>query len=124
MVKVTLNENLVPSRHPRVKDSPHTDLVYNLLLARKLIKIAQHIFQFKGGAAVYSGYICQVPKGVIAIKVFERGVLIRSVTLNASFDGELAVDVASYSLATGQDVFEGLIPGSRLDLVFDFPDAE
>jgi hypothetical protein len=118
MVKITVNENLVPSSHPFVKGSPYSDLTYNVLLARKLIRIAQVTFLLNKGAATFSGYINEFPDGDFKLTIYEKGVQIRSARLrDLRFSGELDIDVEDFSEAVGQDLVSDLGVLSGLGIV-------
>jgi hypothetical protein len=109
MVKVTLGDNLVSSLHPYVKGLPYSDLTFNVLLARRLIRIAQLYFQLKKGSAVFSGYIVEAPIGPFGLNVYERGIPIRSIPLvDVGFSGELRIEVEDFKIACGQDLLVGL----------------
>jgi hypothetical protein len=117
MVKVTLNQNLVPSRHPYTKGHPYTDLTYNVLLARKLIRVAQFLFHFKKGSAVYRGYISEYPRASFELKVLDNGVPARAATLKGlGFGGEMIIEVKGFSEAVSQDVFGPLLARTGLEL--------
>jgi hypothetical protein len=117
MVKVTRYENLVPSRDPWVKGTPHSDLIHNVLLARKLIRAAAFIFQLKKGAAIYSGYINEHAEGSFTYRVRERGVPIRTLVLNClGYAGELTVDVEDMSQAVSFDVLGSLAANPAVHL--------
>lgn len=117
MVKVTLNENLVPSRHPWVKGAPYSDLTLNVLLARKLIRTAQFVFQLRKGSAIFSGYINEHPKGLFTFRLLERGTVVRTLVLSGlSHAGELDIEVRDLFHAVHQDVFAGLAKGQALHL--------
>jgi hypothetical protein len=117
VVKITLNENLVPSQSQWVKLNPLCDLTYNYFFARKLIRAAQFVFQIKQGAAVYSGYVNEHPIGPVSLHLSEKGVVVRTLLLSEiGFIGELFADVESLEEAVSQDVFEGLAGKSVLTL--------
>ena len=117
MVKVTLNENLVPSRHAYVKDRPNQDLVCNVLLARKLIRASQFLFQLKKGSAVYRGFVYEHSDGFFTIKLLQDGVLVRSLVLAClGYAGELMVDVEDLAEASGYDVLGSLAADPALHL--------
>jgi hypothetical protein len=117
MVKVTLGENLVSSRHPFVKGSPYSDLIHNVLHARKLIRTAAFLFQLKRDSAIFSGYLSPFPKEDFVFHVFEKGTLVRSATLKGlGYSGELAIDVENLAEATGFDFLRSLAIGEDLTL--------
>ena len=117
MVKVTLNENLVPSRDPWVKGNPFSDLVHNLLLAKRLIRVAAFLFQLRQGSAVFSGYICERREGFFTFKVRHGGVEHRTMVMSSlGYGGELVAEVEDLSGAIGFDVLGSLAadPGGHL----------
>lgn len=117
MVKVTPQENLVPCRDPWVKGSPYSDLVHNVLLARKLIRAAAFFFQLKKGQAVFSGYVNEHPSGNFTFKVFQQGAPVRTMVLGSlGYSGELTVDVEDLAQATGFDVLGSLAASPTVEL--------
>jgi|GEM_PF-5435526 len=105
MVKVTLNENLVPcAREKWVNGNPYSDLVHNVLHARKLIRLASQIFQLQRGKATFSGYINEHKAGSYDIKLWHGEVSLHSLSLHdLGYSGVLHVDLNDLQ-ATGNQV--------------------
>lgn len=100
-MKVTRNVNLVPCpRERRATGSDNADLMNNVLLARKLIRIANHFFCLRPGA-IYSGYIDEKEKNFFTLKLWEGDRLVRLfIVSNLGYGGMLHVDIPDLSTIT------------------------
>jgi hypothetical protein len=91
MVKVTLNDNLVPStRDLWVQDNPSSDLTHHYALAKKLIRAASHFFHLTRNAVIFSGYVHEESADPFSIHLWHEGELVRTLTLsNLGYSGTL-----------------------------------
>ena len=115
MAKVTLNKDLVPYSR-RLPANPKLnvcqDLTHNYLLACKLIRAVNVLFQMRKGTAVYSGYVYAREGGRFAIKLMHKDHLLRIVVLrNLGYAGVLHVELKSPKIgaAVGLDVLASLV---------------
>lgn len=109
MVKVTLNDNLVPcSREKWVKGNPYSDLTLNILHARRLIRAAAQFFMLAKGKAVFSGYINEHEEGVYRIHLWHGEALLRTLEFTKlGYGGVMHVEIADRE-AISQDIFAPL----------------
>lgn len=91
MVKVTLNDNLVPStRDLWVQDNPSSDLIYHYPLALKLIRAASQFFHLRRDAVIFSGYMRMDSLESFSIHLWHEDELVRTLTLsNIGYSGAL-----------------------------------
>jgi hypothetical protein len=98
MKKVTLNKDLVPflrtpSKKPHIAASQ--DLTQNYLLACKLIRAANVLFQMRKGFAIYSGYVYESNDKPFRIRLVHRGKIVRTVALSRlGYAGTLQVSIS------------------------------
>lgn len=92
MVKVTLNDNLVPcEREPWALGRPAHDLTNNIVPAEQFIAAAIKFFAFRRGSVRYSGHISPGNKG-LQVKVWDGEQLYRTIRFRSrNFTGILHV---------------------------------
>lgn len=92
MVKITLNDNLVPcEREPWALGRPAHDLTNNIVAAERFASIAIRFFGLRRGSVRFSGFVSPGNQG-LHIKVWEGERIYRSVKFrNHKYSGVLHV---------------------------------
>jgi hypothetical protein len=110
MIKVTPNDNLVPCPCEWTRVHPYSDLTYNVLHARRLIRYAMLTLQLKKEHVVFSGYIRENPDLFFRIELHHQGLPYRSVVLSElGYAGLLRVELTS---ETAEEAFHFDVLGS------------